>query len=145
VSVNHAIRQGASGVDTVAGPAHYPLDRAVPRAGHRMAYAPFESTVTEVRDPAAFARVGVPDARVFDPLPAPPTRPARYPIVATVRRGAFTDQPLLGNRLPLLRAAAAAAPLQSMEPSPTARRNTFRITPKRWDEQLNEANTGGNP
>lgn len=134
----HAVRPGASGTETVATGKHGPLDRAVPRAGHRVAFAPFEGSVVEIRDEARRAVVPTPDPKILDPIVAPPARPARFPVSATIRRGAFVDQPLLGNRLPLQRAQAAAAPQQSMEPSPTARRNTFRITPVPWDEELIE-------
>lgn len=138
--VNHSIRQGASTAETVDGPAHRALDRAIPRAGDPVEGGGLEHTVRQIRDPAVPERIIGEDVTMLDPLPAPHTRPSRFPIVQTIRRGAFTDHPLLGNRLPLLRAAAAAAPQQQMEPSPTARRNTFRITPIPWDEQAIEGN-----
>lgn len=127
---------GGTIVSPVATDVHRAIDRAIPRAGDRFAYGGDEDTVRDISEAALSSPVVDPDASMHDQLVGFNTRESRHPFWATLRRGFEDDTPNLGKRAELVSPLAGPDHLQSMESSPTWERNTFRITPGPWDENL---------
>lgn len=115
---------------------HLAIDRARPRAGDLFAYGGDEDTVRDVSEAALLSHVPDPDARMDDPVIGINSRFSRHPFWATIRRGFEHDEPNLGKRAELVSPVAGHDPLQSMERVPSYERNTFRVTPGPWDEEL---------